>query len=162
MHDRSEVFNIVAGNGYFFFRIMVHCKKERPVILGFYFINHGKINNISFMGPEKSLLGKKCFRITESHFRAYDAFGGIEKGIIRFFGRNQDDFFCGRKNECLVFRLQRNPGSGIYDFPGGGTVFPLYNTVEKALDGFRDTLFIIRFQNIVESFQLEACSANWL
>lgn len=52
MHDRSEVFNIVAGNGYFFFRIMVHCKKERPVILGFYFINHGKINNISFMGPE--------------------------------------------------------------------------------------------------------------
>ena len=103
MHDRSEVFNIVAGNGYFFFRIMVHCKKERPVILGFYFINHGKINNISFMGSEKSLLGKKCFRITESHFRAYDAFGGIEKGIIRFFGRNQDDFFCGRKNECLVF-----------------------------------------------------------
>ena len=39
------------------------------------------------------LLGKKCFRITESHFRAYDAFGGIEKGIIRFFGGNQDDFF---------------------------------------------------------------------
>lgn len=54
------------------------------------------------------------------------------------------------------FRLQRNPGSGIYDFPGGGTVFPLHNTVEKALDGFRDTLFIIRFQNIVESFQLES------
>ena len=85
MHDRSEVFNIVAGNGYFFFRIMVHCKKERPVILGFYFINHGKINNVSFMGPEKSLLGKKCFRITESHFRAYDAFGGIEKGNYPIF-----------------------------------------------------------------------------
>ena len=156
MHDRSEVFNIMAGYRYFFFRIAVHRKEERPVILCFYFINHGEVDDVAFMGPEKSLLGKKCFRITESHFRAYDAFGGIEKGIIRFFGGNQDDFFCGRKNECLVFRLQRNPGSGIYDFPGGGTVFPLHNTVEKALDGFRDTLFIIRFQNIVESFQFES------
>lgn len=103
MHDRSEVFNIVAGYGYFFFWIAVHREEERSVILCFYFINHGEVDDVTFMSPKKSLLGKKCFGITESHFRAYDAFGGIEKGIIRFFGGNQDDFFCGRKNECLVF-----------------------------------------------------------
>ena len=93
MHDCSEVLNIMAGYRYFFFRIAVHRKEERPVILCFYFIDHGEVDDVAFMGPEKSLLGKKCFRITESHFRAYAAFGGIEKGIIRFFGGNQDDFF---------------------------------------------------------------------
>lgn len=52
MHDRSEVFNIVAGYGYFFFWIAVHRKEERSVILCFYFINHGEVDDVAFMSPE--------------------------------------------------------------------------------------------------------------
>lgn len=52
MHDCSEVLNIMAGYRYFFFRIAVHRKEERPVILCFYFIDHGEVDDVAFMGPE--------------------------------------------------------------------------------------------------------------